>query len=180
MLCVDRNQMISAFAPDRPDEHLSNYCAAPNADLRELLEQIEKVVQAAWTWPTRTRNRSALKLRGPSGPPMRRCAPTASVRSCRPALLAKAQSDGTYRNIGPLLRRSRAKTQDKRSFPHPSPGRSPKAWQDLQSVRSSRRSHRRSVWRRIQDAGNWPVLVNRKRDDLWQKHRQLILLSHEI
>jgi hypothetical protein len=23
-------------------------CAAPNADLRELLEQIEKVVQAAW------------------------------------------------------------------------------------------------------------------------------------
>jgi len=26
---------------------ISNYGAAPNADLRELLEQIEKVVQAA-------------------------------------------------------------------------------------------------------------------------------------
>jgi hypothetical protein len=25
VFCVDRNQMISAFAPDRPDEHLSNY-----------------------------------------------------------------------------------------------------------------------------------------------------------
>ena len=46
MLCVDRNQMISAFAPDRTDEHLT-MCAAPNADLRDLLEQIEKVVQAA-------------------------------------------------------------------------------------------------------------------------------------
>ena len=68
-----------------------------------------------------TPGRSALKLRGPSGPPMRRCAPTASVRSCRPALLAKAQSGGTYRNIGPLSWRSRAKKQDKRSFPHPSP-----------------------------------------------------------
>jgi hypothetical protein len=49
VLCVDRNQMISAFAPDRPDEHLSNYVrgTAPNADLRELLEQVEKVLQAA-------------------------------------------------------------------------------------------------------------------------------------
>jgi hypothetical protein len=46
VLRVECYQMISVFAPDRPDEHLST-SAALNADLRELLDQIEKVVQAA-------------------------------------------------------------------------------------------------------------------------------------
>jgi hypothetical protein len=49
----------------------------------------------------------------PSGPPMWRCAPRAITQSCRPALLATAQSGGTYGNIGPSSRRSRAKTRDK-------------------------------------------------------------------
>jgi hypothetical protein len=83
-----------------------------------------------------------------SGPPSPRCAPRGITLSGCSAPAATAQSGGTCRNIGPSSRRSRAKTRDKRSFPRPAPGRSPKAWRALRSARSSRRSHRRSGWQK--------------------------------
>ena len=70
-------------------------CAAPNADLRELLEQIEKVMQVAWVVVYKDVQPLGSQVEGPSGPPIRRCAPTASLRFCRSVLLAKAQLGGT-------------------------------------------------------------------------------------
>ena len=73
--------------------------------------------------------------------PGQRCARRVASPLCRLAPLATVRSLCAGKNICPSFQRRQVRRRDRRSFPRLVLGKSQRAWQDLQSARSSRRSH---------------------------------------